>query len=165
MITTYLEDLCAKLDTIEVDAARLQQYELPEPVTMQVYQNAHIENAATITPLEVLGYDVYDFNYHFGDNWYSMQDGSYISFVVEASNIGILYQRTVEGTFGQYDVYIDDQYVKTLDGNYVEFYGTETEAEELFASPDGGKAYHVIKIVKNPASFNTDFVIIGLLVS
>ncbi len=165
LITTYLEDLCAKLDTIEVDAARLQQYELPEPVTMQVYQNAHIENAATITPLEVLGYDVYDFNYHFGDNWYSMQDGSYISFVVEASNIGILYQRTVEGTFGQYDVYIDDQYVKTLDGNYVEFYGTETEAEELFASPDGGKAYHVIKIVKNPASFNTDFVIIGLLVS
>ncbi len=165
LITTYLEDLCAKLDTIEVDAARLQQYELPEPVTMQVYQNAHIENAATITPLEVLGYDVYDFNYHFGDNWYSMQDGSYISFVVEASNIGILYQRTVEGTFGQYDVYIDDQYVKTLDGNYVEFYGTETEAEELFASPDGGKAYHVIKIVKNPTSFNTDFVIIGLLVS
>ncbi len=165
LITTYLEDLCAKLDTIEVDAARLQQYELPEPVTMQVYQNAHIENAATITPLEVLGYDVYDFNYHFGDNWYSMQDGSYISFVVEASNIGILYQRTVEGTFGQYDVYIDDQYVKTLDGNYVEFYGTETEAEELFASPDGGKAYHVIKIVKNPASFNPDFVIIGLLVS
>ncbi len=165
LITTYLESIYAKLDTIEINAEHLQQYELPAPVTMQVYQDAHIENAATITPLEVLGYDVYNFNYHFSDNWYSMQDGSYISFIVEASNIGILYQRTVEGTFGQYDVYIDDQYVKTLDGNYIEYYGTETEAEELFASPDGSKAYHVIKIVKNPASVNTDFVIIGLLVS
>lgn len=165
LITTYLEGICARIDSIEVNPEYLQRYELPAPITPQVYQDAHIENAATITPLDVVGYDVYNFNYHFTDNWYSMDAGSYISFAVMASNIGILYQRTVEGTFGQYDVYIDDVCVRTLDGNYVEYYGTETEAEELFASPNGEKAVHVIKIVKNPASINTDFVIIGLLVS
>ncbi|MDE7477276.1 MAG: SGNH/GDSL hydrolase family protein, partial [Lachnospiraceae bacterium] len=165
LITTYLEDICATIDSIEVNPEHLQGYELPAPITPQVYQDAHIENAATIKPLDMIGYGVYNFNYHFTDNWYAIEDGSYMSFVVAASNIGILYQRTVEGTFGQYDIYIDDVCVRTLDGNYIEYYGTETEAEELFASPDGTKAIHVIKMVKNPASVNTDFVIIGLLIS
>ncbi len=165
LIITYLEDLYGKLDSIEIKAERLQRYELPPPATPQVYQNAHIENAETITPLQMLGYDVYDFNYHFGNNWYATEDGSYISFLVVARNIGILYQRTVEGSFGQYDVYIDDTYVTTLDGNYVEFYGTETDTEELFKSENGELGLHMIKIVKNPASINTDFVIIGLLIS
>lgn len=165
LITTYLEDILSGLDTIEINEEHLQRYELPPPATPQIYQNAHIENAATITPLEMVGYGVYDFNYHFPDNWYAMEDGAYISFEVEARNIGILYQRTVEGSFGQYDVYIDDEYVKTLDGNYVEFYGTETDTEELYKSQEGETAVHVIKIVKNPASVNSDFCIIGLLIS
>lgn len=165
LITTFLEDVYAQLDTIEINEEHLTRYELPKPSTPQIYQNAHIESAATIQPLEVLGYDVYDFNYHFGNNWYAVQDGAYISFVVQAQNIGILYQRTVEGSFGQYDVYIDDVYVKTLDGNFVEFYGTETDTEELYKSENGESALHTIKIVKNPASVNSDFVIIGLLIS
>lgn len=165
LITTYLGDVCSKLDSIQINPERLQRYELPAAVTPQKYQNAHIESAATITPVDMIGYGIYDFNYHFKDNWYSMEEGSYLSFAVEASNIGVIYQRTVEGTFGQYDVYIDDQYVKTLDGNYVEYYGTETEAEELYTSPDGSSAVHVIKIVKNPQSANIDFVLAGLLLS
>ncbi len=99
------------------------------------------------------------------DNWYALEEGSYISFEVEARGIGILYQRTEEGTFGQYDIYIDGVCVRTLDGNFVRSDGTETEAEALYASPDGERAEHVITIVKNPASVNVDFVIIGLLLS
>lgn len=165
LITTFLEDVCARIDQITVRPERLQGYELPNPVTPQIYQDAHIENAATITPLAMTGYGIYDFNYHFTDNWYSMEDGSFLSFSVEASNIGVIYQRTVEGTFGQYDMYVDGVYVKTLDGNYVEFYGTETEAEALYASPDGSTAAHVVTIVRNPQSANVDFVLIGLLLS
>lgn len=165
LIVTYLEDVCSRLDKIKVNVEHLQGYELPEPLTPQIYQDAHIENAATITPSAELGYGVYDFNYHFMDNWYALEDCSYLSFEVEASNIGILYQRTEEGTFGQYDIYIDGVCVRTLDGNFVKYEGTETEAEELFASSDGEKAKHVVTIVKNPLSMNIDFVIIGLLVS
>lgn len=165
LITAYLEEICSGLDSIEVNEEHLQRYELPEPLTPQVYQNAHIENAATITPCAELGYGVYDFNYHFMDNWYAMEAPSYLSFEVEANNIGILYQRTEEGTFGQYDVYIDGVCARTLDGNFVKYEGTETEAEELFASPDGECSRHVVTIVKNPSSVNIDFVIIGLLVS
>lgn len=165
LITAYLEDVYLRLDTIEVDYSHLLRYELPPAVTPQIYQNARIENAASIKPLQMLGYEVYQFNYHFPDNWYALEDGSYLSFVVEAQNIGLLYQRTVEGSFGQYDIYIDDTYVKTLDGNFVEGSGTETDTEEVFSSPDGTRGLHVIKIVKNPASVNIDFVIIGLLLS
>ena len=165
LITTFLEDIYARLDTIEINEEHLVRYELPKPSTPQIYQNAHIESAATIQPLQMLGYEVYNFNYHFANNWYAVQDGAYISFVVQAQNIGILYQRTVEGSFGQYDVYIDDVYVKTLDGNFVEFYGTETDTEELYRSETGEPAFHTIKIVKNQASVNSDFVIIGLLIS
>lgn len=165
LITNYLEELCSRLDRIRVNEDHLQKYELPEPLTPQRFQNAHIENAATLTPSAELGYGVYDFNYHFMDNWYALEEDSYLSFEVEACNIGILYQRTEEGTFGQYDVYIDGVCVKTLNGNFVKYEGTETEAETLYQSPDGESAKHVITIVKNPASVNTDFVIIGLLIS
>ncbi len=165
LITAYLEEILSKLDEIRIDEGRLQRYELPEPLTPQIYQDAHIENAATLTPDAEIGYGVYDFNYHFMDNWYALEDGAYLSFEVEAANIGILYQRTEEGTFGQYDIYIDGGFVRTLDGNFVKSDGTETEAQELYTSPDGERAAHVITIVKNPASVNVDFVIIGLLVS
>lgn len=165
LITAYLEEILSKLDEIRIDEGRLQRYELPEPLTPQIYQDAHIENAATLTPDAEIGYGVYDFNYHFMDNWYALEDGAYLSFEVEAANIGILYQRTEEGTFGQYDIYVDGGFVRTLDGNFVKSDGTETEAQELYTSPDGERAAHVITIVKNPASVNVDFVIIGLLVS
>ena len=165
LITNYLEGLCSRLDRIKVNEEHLQRYVLPEPLTPQRYQSAHIENAATLTPRAELGYGVYDFNYHFMDNWYALEDDSYLSFTVEAGSIGILYQRTEEGTFGLYDIYIDGVCVRTLDGNFVKYEGTETEAEELYRSPDGAVAEHVITIVKNPASPHTDFVIIGLLIS
>lgn len=165
LITTYLENICENLDRIEINPEHLQAYELPSPATPQIYQDAHIENAATISPLEMTGYGVYNFNYHFPDNWYAMEDDSCLVFAVEAQNIGVLYQRTVEGTFGQYDVYIDGEYVKTLDGNYTRYHGTETEAEELYTSQDGSKVWHQIKIVRNPQSVNVDFVLIGLLIS
>lgn len=165
LITDYLEEIYSRLGRIRVNEKHLQKYELPEPLTPPIYQSAHIENAATITPVAELGYGVYDFNYHFMDNWYALEEDSYLSFEVEAHNIGILYQRTEEGTFGQYDIYVDGVCVKTLDGNFVKYEGAETEAEVLYQAPNGESAKHVITIVKNPASVNTDFVIIGLLIS
>lgn len=64
LITNYLEGLCSRLDRIKVNEEHLQRYVLPEPLTPQRYQSAHIENAATLTPRAELGYGVYDFNYH-----------------------------------------------------------------------------------------------------
>lgn len=76
-----------------------------------------------------------------------------------------MYQRTVEGTFGQYDVYLDGQYVKTLDGNYIEGYGTETDVEQIYSSPEHENRLHILKIEKSPFSINTDFVVVGLLIT
>ncbi len=165
IITMYLEQIYSRADSIETDAERRLGYELPEACTPQIYQNAHIENASTIEPVYETGYGIYNFNYHFTDNWYALEDNAFIAFNVEAENIGILYQRTVEGSFGQYDVYVDGVYMATLDGDYVELYGTETDTAEIYKSPENQTAAHNITIVKNPESVNTDFVIIGLLLS
>lgn len=161
LITRYLEEIYARLGAIP----EYSEWVMPEAVTPQIYTNAHIENADTFPPVNVNGFEIYDFNYHFKRNWYATGEDASITFFVEASNIGILYQRTVEGTFGLYDVYVDGVYVKTLDGNYVEGFGTETDVEPIYSSAEQQKAIHMIRIEKNPVSFNTDFVIVGLLIS
>ena len=64
-----------------------------------------------------------------------------------------------------YDVYIDGQYVKTLDGNFVQGYGTETDVESLYASPLNIEEGHIVTIKKNPESKHAKFTIVGFLVS
>lgn len=161
LVTRYLEAVYARLGTIP----EYSGWVMPPAITPQIYAGAHIENADTFPPIDVDGFEIYDFNYHFKRNWYATGEDASITFLVEASNIGLLYQRTVEGTFGLYDVYIDGVYMKTLDGNYVEGYGTETDVEPVYASPEQQRAVHIVRIEKNPASLNTDFVLIGLLIS
>lgn len=161
LITKYLEAVHARLGSIP----EVSDWTMPEAVTPQIFTGAHIENAGTLLPATANGFQVYDFNRHFGNNWYATEDNAYILFFVRASEIGIMYQRTVEGTFGQYDVYLDGQYVKTLDGNYIEGYGTETDVEQIYSSPEHENRLHILKIEKSPFSINTDFVVVGLLIT
>ena len=87
------------------------------------------------------------------------------TFFVNASNIGVIYQRTVDGTSGLYDVYIDGILTKTLDGNFVQGYGTETDVEALYSSELNQQNWHIITIRKNPESENIKFTIVGFLIS
>jgi hypothetical protein len=93
-----------------------------------------------------------------------MQKDSYITFEVEAANIGIVYQRVTDGSFGEYDVYVDGEYITTLDGNYKVGDGTSTQEQSLYISPDGKVGTHTIKFVRNEDSKNNQFVIAGLLI-
>jgi hypothetical protein len=93
-----------------------------------------------------------------------MQKSSYITFDVNAANIGIIYQRTADGTFGQYDVYVDNKKVATLDGNYKSGEGTQIQEQSLYISPDGTLGKHTVKIIRNSNSKNSQFIIAGLLI-
>jgi lysophospholipase L1-like esterase len=138
--------------------------ELPKPYTQHVYYNPHIENALTLKPTDAKGYSVNNFNQYFKYNWYLMQKSSYVTFDVNAANIGIIYQRTADGTFGQYDVYVDNKKVATLDGNYKSGEGTQIQEQSLYISPDGTLGKHTVKIIMNSNSKNSQFIIAGLLI-
>lgn len=86
-----------------------------------------------------------------------------IVFEIEAANIGLLYQRDVNSDFGQYDVYIDGEHVRTLNGNFVNGWGNSMEAEELYTSDEA--ALHRVEVRKNPDSTGDKFTLIGWLVS
>lgn len=161
LITRYLEETAIKLNRIP----KVTKWKMPEKIGIDRYENAHIENAATIQPIEMQGFGHENVNYHFGYNWKAVTDDASITFVVDSANIGVIYQRTIDGSSGQYDVYIDGEYVKTLDGNFVEGYGTETDVSVLHADELNQHKQHIVKIVKNPDSENNKFTIIGLLLS
>lgn len=84
-------------------------------------------------------------------------------FEIEASSIGLLYQRDVNDAFGQYDIYIDGELVRTLNGNFVNGWGNSMESEELYTSDE--KTIHRVEVHKNPDSTGDRFTIIGWLVS
>jgi hypothetical protein len=143
---------------------RKDKIKLKDSYTEHVYYNPHIENAYTLNPTDANGYDVLDVNPYFQHNWYLMQKDSYITFEVDAANIGIVYQRVTDGSFGQYDVYVDGEFVTTLDGNYIVGDGTSTQEQSLYISLDGKVGTHIIKFVQNSKSKNNQFVIAGLLI-
>jgi lysophospholipase L1-like esterase len=162
IITRYLDGVYEKLSNNII--VRNHTIKLKDSYTQHIYYNPHIESADTLTPVDANGYDVLDVNPYFRYNWYLMQKDSYITFEVEAANIGIVYQRVTDGSFGKYDVYVDGEYITTLDGNYKVGDGTSTQEQSLYISSDGKVGTHTIKFVRNAKSKNNQFVIAGLLI-
>lgn len=161
LISAYIEEVYARLDTIE----EVSEWTLPEPITFQAYGDAHIENSYTIQPVESHGFEERNINRYFTGNWSAYQNDASITFVVDAMTIGMIYQRTEKGNFGKYDVYVDGKYVMTLDGNYDVRTETETDVVVLYFDDELQKGGHIVKIEKNPQSINSCFIIVGLLVS
>ena len=161
LISAYIEEVYANLDTIE----ETSEWTLPEPITLQAYDDAHIENCYTIQPVESHGFEERNINRYFTGNWSVYQKDASITFAVDAMSIGIIYQRDATGGFGDYDVYVDGEYVTTLYGNYDVKTETETDTAQLYFSEELQKGEHIVKIEKNPKSEKDCFIIAGLLVS
>ena len=69
----------------------------------------------------------------------------------------------MDEAFGQYDIYIDGERIRTLNGHFVNGWGNSMEAEELYTS--GQAALHRVEVRKNPDSTGGKFTVIGWLVS
>lgn len=168
IITRYLENIYKNLDTLSMDDTlnedSTNEIEAMSSYTQHIYYNAHIENALTLKASSAKGYGIYNINKYFKYNWYLFRKDSYITFEVNAANIGIVYQRVDDGSFGQYDVYVDGKYITTLDGNYTAGNGTSTQEQSLYISPNGTVGKHTIKFVHNINSSNDQFIIAGLLI-
>ena len=126
----YFNDLYARLD--EIDNA-VQVFD-EKAVTKETYLNASIFNNKDIVPIHYGSFENKNINTILSNNWHTSAGEEGIVFEVEAKNIGLVYLRTIDGSYGKYDVIIDGEQCFTLDGNFENGWGSTIETIELLYS-------------------------------
>ena len=155
----YLNDVYSRVNELDTATSPF----MDEPVTKETYQDAAFLGADDMEPLSYGSFEKKQVNWHFPDNWYTESGEEAIVFEVEASHIGLVYQREVNEACGKFDVYVDGVAVRTIDGNFENGWGTAIETVEIFSADE--TAIHTVEIKKNPDSEGDLFTLIGLLVS
>lgn len=155
----YLNDVYARLDEISEEVTPFQE----KAVTKDVYLDAKLLDSDDIEPTSWGSYEQKEVNWYLPNGWYTATGEEAIVFEVEAANIGIAYQRTTDGKYGQYEVYIDGEYVKTLDAYFKNGWGSTLQPDEVYVSEEPAK--HTIEIRKAADSTGDMFAILALLVS
>lgn len=159
LFSVYLSSLCYGLDETQTEVAPFEA----SFVTSDSYMDAALLDSGDIEPLEAGSFTRQKVNEMFPDDWYTESGEEGIVFSVEAANIGIMYQRFVNGTGGQYEVWIDGEYSMTLDADFTGGWGDAIETTEVYSSPE--KAPHTVELRKKEESQGSVFALLGLLVS
>ena len=159
LLWNYYNSVYAKLDTIDTSDLAFTA----EPVTADRYQNAVIAGSATLTPTANTGFEPAELNQYFPGNWQATEAGATITFAVNARNIGVLYQRTIDGKSGEYEVYVDGELTETLDGNLPDGWGNYAEATEVFTADTA--AEHTVELRCKDGNTANEFQLLGLLLS
>lgn len=146
-------------------------YEYPEPevkeidpLTSWVYKDAdiidpekaEIKDLGTFTQVDQL-------DWNFWGGWENTEGDGGIEFEASFRNLGILYIRTTDGKSGQFDILIDGENVRTIDGDFSGGWGNAITGTEVFTSDEAAK--HTVKIVRNSESEGEQFKLLGLMVS
>lgn len=159
LLYMYLNDVYARLDEIPEEVTPFTA----EAQTKERYMNGQILDSQNLEPVSLGSFAEKQVNWYFPNNWHTEEGDEPIVFEIEAASIGLIYQRTTDGSYGQFDIYIDGECVRTLDGNFEDGWGSATETVELYTSEEA--AVHTIEIRKNPNSTGDQFTIVGWLVS
>ncbi len=155
----YLNGVYACLDEISEEVTPFTQKSL----TKEIYLDATLVDSDDIEPISMGSFEEKQINWYLPNNWYTSTGEESIIFEVEAANIGIAYQRDTKGTYGQYEVYIDGEYARTLDGYFKNGWGSTLQPDEVYLSDEPAK--HTIEIRKAADSTGDEFAIIALLLS
>lgn len=87
---------------------------------------------------------------------------SSLVFELEAKNIGILYGK-LTGTAGKVNVYVDDELIKVINGDFSGGWGNYVEFAEITSFPETGK--HTLKIVPVDEDDTCQFYVSAIAVS
>jgi hypothetical protein len=93
-------------------------------------------------------------------------DGSEVTMYVMASMFGIAYYKSMDGSLGQFEVYVDDELVVTLDGDLSSVEDAEYDYiafKELGSYSDVGDHKITIKMAEDSSAKGFD--VLGLLVT
>ncbi len=156
LIWKYLNAVYGSLDEPEepLDLAAIK------PLSPEVYMNARIFDNRSLTADKAEGFAAGGVAWsEFGNGWQS-KDGGSITFTVNASRIGILFYRSVSGTYGTAEVIVDGKSVGSLEGDFTGGWGNSVYAKEVFAEKD--TALHTVTVTVPDGKW---FDILGILVS
>ncbi len=161
LLYRYLNDVYARLEEIPEEVTPFTA----KAQTKERYLKGRVLDASCLSPAEVGSFTEQVENWYFPykNYWHTKGGGEAIVFEIEAANIGMLYQRDVDAAFGLYDVYIDGERVRSLNGYFEDGWGNSMEAVELYVSEEA--ALHRVEVRKNPDSTGDLFTILCWLVS
>lgn len=135
LLYRYLNDVYARLEEIPEEVTPFTA----KAQTKERYLKGRVLDASCLSPAEVGSFTEQVENWYFPykNYWHTKGGGEAIVFEIEAANIGMLYQRDVDAAFGLYDVYIDGERVRSLNGYFEDGWGNSMEAVELYVSEIG----------------------------
>lgn len=157
LLWNYYDSVLADLDSIDSGDLSFTA----EPVGTDKFRHARLLSAEELKPETMTGFAPAELHTQFPGNLRTESAGE-LTFTVEAANIGMLYQKTVDGKSGRYDVFVDGEKAASLNGDFKGGWGNYAEAAEVFSGISGT---HTVTLRKSPDSTNDGFGIIGVLVS
>ncbi len=159
LLYIYLNDVYARLEEIPEEIPPFTA----ECQTKERYMNGHILDSQNLEAVSMGSFTKKQVNWYFPNNWYTEGGDDPIVFEIEAANIGLMYQHTVNDAYGQFDLYIDGECVRTVNGNFENGWGDAIETVELYTSEE--VTTHTVEVRKKEDSTGDLFTIIGWLVS
>lgn len=158
ILWNYFNNIYEELENIDESVEPINA-----PLTREAYKNATIMDSEDIEPIQRGAFEKSSVYERFGHSWSSNGGEEGIIYEVEAQNIGILYYMTTDGLSGQYEVYIDGEYIMTLDADFTGGWGNYPSAKEIYSSRE--VKTHTVEIRKSDNSTGDMFTILGLLIA
>ncbi len=148
--------------------AQLDSYEEPDEftasaITKDTYLDARILDSANTDADSMGSFEKKRICTQYAYGWECSNGDGGLEITADFRNLGILYYATVDGKSGQFDIYIDGEYVKTIDADFSGGWGNAIKATQVYTS--GESTVHTILIKKSPDSTGDVFDLLGLLVS
>lgn len=159
MALRYLNGVEAELDSITEEPKPFDA----EPLTKDIYANAHMLNSKDITPETCENFEVKTVDSNFPDGWSCEAGGTLVFKDIEFGNFGVMFRRAPSGNLGKYEVYIDGEKKGTIDGSFPGGWGSY--AETKVCSRYGEPAKHTVEIRPAPGCEDKGCDILALMVS
>ena len=157
LLWEYYNSVLANLDKIDSTDLAFRA----DPVGADRYHNAEIIGFDRLEPTENTGFAEAQINSRFPHNLRAETAAS-ISFNVTCGSIGVLYQRTITGKSGNYDIFVDGEKKTTIDGNFIGGWGSYAEAAEVFVGEES--VQHEIRIAPSEGTTG-GLTLLGLMTS
>lgn len=120
-------------------------------------------DAACVEPAAAGGWKKADLHPHLHDGWLGSSLTGRLEFELEFANLGMTYFKSVDGTFGKAEIYVDGVCQKVLNGDFSGGWGDYGQSDEVYTSKERKKHHVEIKVTGAPEEVK--FGVLGLLVS
>ncbi len=133
------------------------------PYTTDRYKNARLYDNTNLLPTAAHDFEpILLKEAQFSNGWRTTKGGD-IAFYLNGKNIGIIYYGTQDELSGMFDIYVDEEKVTTLNGDFVGKWGSYAEYQELIRTEK--EKVHKVVIRKGKESEKLQFTILGFTVS